>query len=113
MSATSSDGRDTIGLASGGRLGLRQRDAVERADDLLDRLGSDARVERRAIDLGMTEQHLDHSDIDVLLKQMGGEAVSQGVERYTLVDPGLIGCGVAGAIDLACRYRAHSVLSRK
>src|ERR1700688_853013 len=113
MSATSSDGRDTISLASGGRLGLRQRDAVERTDDLLNRLGSDARVERRAVDLGMTEQHLDHSDIDVLFKQMGGEAVSQGVERYALVDSGPIGCGMAGAIELACRHRAHSVLSRK
>ena len=76
MSATSSDGRDTR-RASGGRLGLlRRRDAVERTHDLLDRLGSDARVERRAVDLGMTEQNLDHSDIDILLKQMGGEAVS-------------------------------------
>jgi hypothetical protein len=55
MSATSSDGRDTR-RASGGRFGLRQRDAVERAHDLLDRLGGDARVERRGVELGMAEQ---------------------------------------------------------
>jgi hypothetical protein len=35
---------------------LRQRDAVERAYDLLDRLGGDARVERRGVELSMTEQ---------------------------------------------------------
>src|SRR5664280_1818040 len=50
MSATSSDGRDTTSLASGGRLGLRQRDAVQRAHDLPDRLGGDARVERRGVE---------------------------------------------------------------
>src|ERR1700682_9782 len=55
MSATSSDGRDTR-RASGGRLGLRQRDAVQWAHDLLDRLGGDARVERRGVELGMAEQ---------------------------------------------------------
>src|ERR1700716_3783092 len=56
-----------------------------------------------------SEQHLDHSDIDVLLEQMGGEAVPQGVQRYTLVDPGHIGCGMTGAIELACRHRLHPV----
>src|SRR5271169_4271986 len=55
MSATSSDGRDTC-CASGGRFGLRQGDAIERAHDLLDRLGGDARVERRGVELGMAEQ---------------------------------------------------------
>src|ERR1700752_3349539 len=39
MAATSSDERDTKSLVSGRRLGLRQRDAVERAHALLDRLG--------------------------------------------------------------------------
>src|SRR5450432_3611023 len=96
ISATSSDGRDTR-RASGWRLGLRQDDAVERAHDLLDRLGGDARVERRGVELGMTEQHLDHPDIDVLLEQMGGEAVPQGVERHALADLGRVGGGMAGA----------------
>src|SRR6266576_2087220 len=51
ISATSSDGRNTRSLASGGRLGLRQRDAVEWADDLPDRLGCDTRVECRGVEL--------------------------------------------------------------
>src|SRR5450755_4498740 len=113
MSATSSDGRDTNSLASGRRLGLRQRDAVEWAHDLLDRLGGDPRIERRGIELGVPEQHLDHSDIDVLFQQVSGEAVPQGVERYALVDLGLIGGGMAGAIELARRHRVHPVLSRE
>jgi hypothetical protein len=33
----------------------------------------------------MTEQHLDHPDIDVLLEQVGGEAVPQGVQGDALV----------------------------
>ena len=83
MSATSSAGRDKC-CASGWRLGLRQRDAVERAHDLLDRLGGDARVERRGVELGMTEQDLDHPDIDVLFQQVCGEAVPQRMHGYRL-----------------------------
>lgn len=33
-------------------------------------------IERRGVELGMAEQHLDHADVDVLLEQVGGEAVS-------------------------------------
>ena len=47
---------------------------------------------RRGIEPGVPEQHLNHSDIDVLLEQVSGEAVPQGVERYALVDRGPIGC---------------------
>src|SRR6202171_2356696 len=56
MSATSSDGRDTRSLASGRRLGALLelvRNAIEWAHDLLDRLGGDARIERRGVELGM------------------------------------------------------------
>src|ERR1700682_6416730 len=60
-----------------------------------------------------SEQHLDHSDIDVLLEKVSGEAVPQGVERYALVDLGPMGSGMAGAIELARRQRVHPVLSRK
>ena len=61
----------------GGRLGLLELagDMLQRAHDLADRLGGDAGVERRGVELGVTEQHLDHPNIDVLLEQVGGEAV--------------------------------------
>jgi hypothetical protein len=61
----------------GGRLSLLEFDGdmLQRAHHLSDRLGGDPRIERRGIELGVTEQHLDHANIDVLLEQVGGEAV--------------------------------------
>ena len=70
------------------------RDALQRAHDLADRLGGDAGIERRGVELGVPEQHLDHADIDVLLEQVGGEAVPQRVRRDALVDLGHLGRGV-------------------
>ena len=45
-------------------------DVLQRAHDLADRLGRDAGIERCGVELGMTEQHLDDTDIGVLLQQM-------------------------------------------
>src|SRR5258707_13706112 len=59
------------------------------------------------------EEHLDHPDLDVLLEQVGGEAMPQDMERYALVDLGPMGGGMAGAIELARRQRVQPVLSRK
>src|SRR5450755_3935092 len=78
MSATSSDGRDTRSLASGGRFGALlefARNAIEWAHDLPDGLGGDAGIERGGVELGVPEQNLDHSDIGVLLQQMRRKAV--------------------------------------
>ena len=52
-----------------------QRDMLQRAHDLTDRLGGDPRIERGVLEFGVTEQHLDHPDVGVLLEQMGGKAV--------------------------------------
>ena len=59
MSATSSNGRDTISRASGGRFGVLlelARNAIERAHDLPDGLGGDPRIERGGVELGMSQQ---------------------------------------------------------
>src|SRR6266849_7328116 len=86
-SATSKAGRDTrAALAGWPDLLELERDVLQRAHDLADRLGGDAGIERRGVELGVTEQHLDDADIDVLLEQMGSEAVPQGVQRDALVD---------------------------
>src|SRR5438132_547620 len=58
-----------------------ERDVLQRAHDLADRLGGDAGIERRGVEPGVTEQHLDDADIDVLLEQVSGKAVPQGVQR--------------------------------
>ena len=62
----------------------------------------------------MTEQDLDHSDVDVLLQQMRCKAVSQACAGVTrLVISAMLGGGVAGARELACRHRADRVLARE
>jgi hypothetical protein len=69
--------------ASGGRLssgfippGHQRREAIQRAHDLADGVGGDARVERRGLEPGVPEQNLDHPNIDVLLEQVGREAMA-------------------------------------
>ena len=62
--------------ALGRRFGLLQQGyALQRADHLTDRLGGDPRVEGRVLELGVTEQYLDHPNVGVLLEQMRSEAV--------------------------------------
>ena len=39
--------------------------------DVADRVDGDAGVERRRLQLRVSEQHLDHANIDALLEQMG------------------------------------------
>jgi hypothetical protein len=41
-----------------------------------DRVDVDAGVERGRLELGVSEQHLDDANVDVLFEQVGGEAVS-------------------------------------
>jgi hypothetical protein len=54
----------------GGRSNLLelQRDMFQRTHHLLDRLGGNPRVERRVLELGMTEQNLDDPNVGVLLE---------------------------------------------
>ena len=65
--------------------------------DVADRIGRDLRIARRRVELGMSEQHLDHANIDILLQEMGGEAVPQRMRRCVLLDPGRLRSRVAGA----------------
>src|SRR6202042_1764664 len=115
MSATSSDGHDMC-RASGGRFGAfleLARDAIERAHDFADGFGGDAGIERRSVELGVAEQHLDHPDIGVLLQKMRRKAVTKGVRGNRLVDLGHLGGGIAGAPELARRHRVDRVHSGK
>ncbi len=61
--------RDRQGLC--GSLGasrLQRGQAIQRAHNVPDGVGGDARVERGRVELGVPQQNLDHADIDVLLK---------------------------------------------
>ena len=115
ISATSKAGRGTRGRASAGRAARpwASGEVLQRAHDRADRLGGDARVERRRVELGMSEQNLDHPNIDVLLQQMGRKAVPQRMRRHLLGDLGQV-CGrMAGAVELARRYRLQRMAARK
>src|SRR5215468_5464616 len=67
MSATSRAGRAKSAAASGGR---RHDEVLERAPDLADGPGGDLAIERRGVELLVPEQHLDHTDVDLLLQEM-------------------------------------------
>src|SRR5712691_5973098 len=115
ISATSKAGRDISASASAARPDLLEfeRDVLQRAHVLADRPGGDAGIERRGVELGVAEQHLDHADVDVLLEQVGGEAVPQGVQRDALFDLRHLGSGMAGAIELARGHRLRRIVAWK
>src|SRR5271165_2042728 len=98
ISATSIAGRDTGEPRSGGRCYLGEQQ-VERAGDLADRLDGDTCVERRGVELLVAEQHLDDADVGLLLEQMRGEAVSQGVQTHALVDSGPLRGHMHGVVE--------------
>src|SRR5580693_1060310 len=77
-SATSRRGR-AMRPRSGGRRSARDVEAqsLQGARDVADRVDGDAGLERGRLQLGVSEQHLDHANIDVLFEQMRGEAVPQ------------------------------------
>ena len=65
-----------------GSIGWRyrlQRQMLERAGDVSKGAGSDLGVERGGFQLLVSEQHLDDTNIDALLKQVSRKAVPKGV----------------------------------
>src|SRR6266481_6368652 len=83
MSATSTAGRGNGGASAGH---LQQE--VKRAGHIADRADGDACVERRRVELLVSEQHLDDPDIGLLLQEMGGKAVPQGMNTDALGNAG-------------------------
>jgi hypothetical protein len=98
---------------SGGRRSAREVDAqpLKRALDVADGIDGDAGIERGRLELGVAEQDLNHANIDVLLEQVGGEAVPQGVRRDALGDARQARGGVDGAPKLAGGHRVDRVLA--
>src|SRR3954453_20906583 len=114
MSATSRAGRGMSAGALGRRLAWLhpyRREPIERAHDHADGVGSDPRIERRGLELGLPDQDLDHADVDVLLQQVSGEAVAQRGRRDPLGDPGPLGGGMDRPIDRTRGERVEPVLS--
>src|SRR5580693_8319146 len=104
ISATSRAGRSMTGSASGRRPLRRQRQPIERAHHRAQHVGGDVGIARGGVELGMTEQHLDHPHVDIALQEMRGERVAQRMRRDPAAEPSGIGRHVADAVELAHRY---------
>ena len=61
----------------------------------------------------MAQKCLNHANIDILLEEVGGEAVPQRVWRHPLLDPRGLGGGMDGAIELTGRQRLDRVAAGK
>src|SRR5215472_2170544 len=105
MSATSTAGRDN-GRVSGGWLHLVQQQ-VERTGHLTDRLNGDPCIERRRVELLVSEQNLDDPDIGLLLQQMRGKAVPQRMNPDAFGDAGTPRCQANNAVKRACSCAAR------
>src|SRR5712692_10612074 len=91
--------------------GLRQQ--VERAFDAGDHAGGDARVARRRVQLVVTQERLDDSDIGAALEQVGREAVAHRMQRHALLDLGRVGRLVEQAAELAGGHRLAGLAAGK
>ena len=100
MSATSTE---ALTAYSGGVLHRHQ--PVEPPGDSVDRPGRDLGVESGRLKLGVTEQHLDDADVDILFEQVGGEAVTQRVRADAFADAGDLGGLLDCAMQLPRRDR--------
>ena len=66
-----------------------------------DHAGGDARVARRRIELVVTEESLNDSDIGLTFEQMGRKTVAQRMQRHRLLDPGRVSRLMEQAVE--CR----------
>jgi hypothetical protein len=58
-----------------------------RATKRPDRGIGDTGVKRRGVEFGMTQERLNHANIDILLEEVRGEAVPQRVRRHAFLIP--------------------------
>src|SRR5438309_4723050 len=96
MSATSTAARGT-GRALTGHLAQE----VERARHLTDRADGETGVERRRVELLVSEQNLDDADIGLLLQEVGGKTVPQRMNADALGDAGAPRCQANDPMQLA------------
>src|SRR5262250_919504 len=72
----------------------------------------DVAVVRRGIQLLVTQQHLDHPDVHLLLQEVGRKAMPQCVQTDALAYAGGLLGGVKSAIQLARGQRSDRVAAR-
>src|SRR5437660_4967089 len=108
MSATSTAGRDN-GRALAGHL----QQEVERARHLADRADGDTCVERRRVELLVSEQDLDDPDIGLLLQEVGGKAVPQCMNTDALGNAGACCCHANEPVELARTHVLSAVAGKQ
>ena len=107
------DIRDLQGGTRARAATVRARDWLQWTDHLAQDLGGDVGIERCGLELFVSEQHLDHADIHLLLEQVGGEAVAQRVHRDALVDARREGRLMHRAVQLSGAQGLDGVQARK
>jgi len=95
------------------RLQTAAGQAIQRAHDVPDDVGGNARVKRGSYRAWRVPTELDHTDIDVLLKQVRCKAVPQSMRGDALGDLRHMSRRVAGPIELTRRHRVDRVQPRK
>lgn len=97
-----------------GRLAFHKcHQPVERPSDRVDRPGRNLGIERGRLQLAMSEQNLDDTDIGAILQKVGGKAVPKGVRTDALVYTGDLRSFLNSAMQLPRRDRVGATASRK
>ena len=94
-------------------LGAYGREAVEWTGDRTNGRGSNLGIQRCGVEPGVTQEGLNHTNIDLLFEQMSGEGMPQCVRRHSLSDPCGVSCCVNNSVELACCEMVGRVLTGK
>ena len=86
---------------------------VEWAGDDRDHAGGHPGVAGCGVELVVTKQSLDHTDVGSAFEQMSGKAVAQRMQRHRLPDAGRVGRLVKQPIELSCRHRLSGGAARE
>src|SRR3954447_6779600 len=113
MSATSRAGRAMAGGLRRRRLldvsprtlAVRHAQAIERALDLGNHPGRNAGVAGRRLQLLVSEQRLNHSNVRAALEQMGCEAVAKRMQRERFTQPRCFRRMLEQPSELTCGQR--------
>ena len=85
----------------------------ERALGRPERGAGDLAVAGGGFELVVTHEHLDHSNVDLLLEKVGGEAVPERMQGHGLVDAGRLPGVMEGPAELAGGQRIDRVLAQE
>ena len=92
---------------------LRRSHGLQRTDDLAQDLGGHLGIERGGLEMPVSEQDLDHADIDLLLEQMSCKTMSQGMHRHALVDARCDRSGMYRSVQLPRGQGIDRILAGK